>query len=86
VSFLVVSATAALAVSAFLAVSTVAAFAESAVFAESADEAVEEPLQAAKETATTKAKEAILNEFFIVCYILFFALIQQCEKGNPYFF
>jgi len=63
VSFLVVS-TAALVVS-FLVVSTTVVLVESTVLVESVVEVVEEPLQAAKETAITKAKEAILNEFFM---------------------
>jgi hypothetical protein len=69
-------------VSAFLVVSTVVLTVVSflvestTVLEESVVEDVEEPLQAAKETAIAKAKEAILNEFFMLSYILFFALIQ----------
>jgi hypothetical protein len=81
VSFLVVSTTVFLEVS-FLVVSTVVVLLESTVLVESVVEVEEEPLQAAKDTAIAKAKEAILNEFFM-CYILFVALIQQNEKGNP---
>jgi hypothetical protein len=69
--FLVVSvlAVSALVVSILAAVSVVAAesiLAES-ILAESAADDEPEPLHAAAETAIAKAKNAILNEFFIVC-------------------
>jgi hypothetical protein len=79
VSFLVVSV-AILAVSAFLAVSTVVVLVESTVLVESVVEDDEEPLQAAKETATANAKEAILIEFFMCIIFCCFALIQQTTK------
>jgi hypothetical protein len=85
VSFLVVSV-AILAVSAFLAVSTVVVLVESTVLVESVVEDDEEPLQAAKETATTNAKEAILIEFFMCVIFYVLPLIQQTRKGNPQFF
>jgi hypothetical protein len=56
------------------------------VLDESVVEVVEEPLQAAKETATANAKEAILIEFFMCVIFCFVALILQPEKGNPSFF
>jgi hypothetical protein len=71
VSFLVVSAAAFLLVSAFFAVSTTVVLLESTVLDESEVLVVDDPLQAAKETATTKAKEAILIEFFMfmICFV-----------------
>jgi hypothetical protein len=81
-----------LAVSILAAVSVVAAesiLAES-ILAESAAADEPEPLQAAAETAIAKAKNAILNEFFIVCFlsdlIVFQLLIPKTKKGNPLFY
>jgi len=72
VSFLVVSTVTFLVVS-FFAVSTVVVLVESTVvLVESVVEDEDEPLQAAKDTAIAKAKEAILIEFFM-CVIFCFA-------------
>ncbi|MGZ3944785.1 MAG: hypothetical protein ACXVJB_07565 [Mucilaginibacter sp.] len=70
-------------VSAFLAVSTTVVLVESTVLVESVVEDEEEPLQAAKETATANAKEAILIEFFMCVIFCVLPLIQQIQKGNP---
>ena len=86
VSFLVVSAAIFILLVSFLVVSTTVVFDESTVvLLESVVDVEEEPLQAAKETATAKAKEAILIEFFIVLYFVFVALIRESKKGNPSF-
>jgi hypothetical protein len=64
----------------FFAVSTVVVCTESVVLVESVVEDEEEPLQAAKEAATIKATEAILSEFFIVCYIFCFLVNTSKRK------
>lgn len=85
--FLVVSALAESA-AAESAVITESAVAAESAFAESAVDSPA-PLQAAKEVAIAKAKNAILKEFFMLIFFksdyIVLVLIHENIKGNPYF-